>query len=953
MIVIYAEKPDVASKIAAALDKITLKDGTEVTYAQLELDSLRKRVVAQRTKDQYLKIHYMNDECFVIWGVGHLCSLKQAVDYDPNYRNWRNIPTPFLPNYEIKAEKRTLKLFQNAKRLFHQADLIVNATDDDREGELIFHYVYQLSGATTPFQRVVLHEQTEQGFREAFLPKNLKSEAQVRNIASAGCARANIDALYGWNLTKDMTLKFAPPKTVYSIGRVQTPTLRMLVDRENEILQFQPEDYYVLQGTFQSFSGEEYTGIHESKKIKDRSEAENLLLKVQGGRGTVTDVTAKDSYKEIPLLYDLAALQADANAMYGFSAAYTQKLAQSLYDKGYTTYPRTESRVLNDGMEPMVIKVLSMLQRQPSYQKYFAGRTYQIGGKRFFDSSKVDSHYAIVPTGMDVRTGKGITAEEGKLFDLIARSVIRLTYRQAVIRQMEVITEVNGECFHTKGTAIKDPQWICVGGDTAKIRLSVLHVNTEKNYVIIGLNTQEVNTQSGFGIYKLAFESKGALQIKKSSANTTITNGNNCYSLKGAEFGVYSDSACTKKVMTLTTKADGTTDAKEIDAGKYYVKETKAPKGYELDEGVKTVTVDTDNDEDNPAVVNVSDIPGTDPVRFEVKKVDKDTGKSDQQGDADLSGAQFTVKYYNDYYDSADKVPGKATRTWVLETKEESIGEKKIYRIRFEDKYKVSGDEFYKMDGKISIPYGTITIAETKAPNGYKLEDSAVSVNGATLPSRTYFTKVEAGKDLGTVAANFTVSDPTKNYGIQVWKSDKELDKSEAIGGKDHTASPEGATLEGTTFSIINRSTNSTHYKDKEIKPGEEVTKIKAFWDKTLKKYTAQTGNKDLPYGTYGVKEIASSTGYKMSDGSEKTVVCHGEDGHLYTPNDSGDLNIKNEVIRGDVEFIKREGRKQAIEKAMEQQGSDTVQLCWQCSQKAGELTLSDRDEDIFVEELD
>lgn len=464
MIVIYAEKPDIASKIAAALDKITLKDGTEVTYDQLEQDSLRKRVVAQRTKDQYLKIHYMNEECFVIWGVGHLCSLKQAVDYDPNYRNWRNIPTPFLPNYEIKAEKRTLKLFQNAKQFFHQADLIVNATDDDREGELIFHYVYQLSGATTPFQRVVLHEQTEQGFREAFLSKNLKSEAQVRNIALAGCARANIDALYGWNLTKDMTLKFAPPKTVYSIGRVQTPTLRILVDRENEILQFQPEDYYVLQGTFQASSGEEYTGIHESKKIKDRSEAENLLLMVQGGQGTVTDVTAKDSYKEIPLLYDLAALQADANAMYGFSAAYTQQLAQSLYDKGYTTYPRTESRVLNDGMEPMVIKVLSMLQRQPSYQKFFAGRTYQIGGKRFFDSTKVDSHYAIVPTGMDVRTGKGITAEEGKLFDLIARSVIRLTYRRAVIRQMEVITEVNGECFYTKGTAIKDPQWICVGG---------------------------------------------------------------------------------------------------------------------------------------------------------------------------------------------------------------------------------------------------------------------------------------------------------------------------------------------------------------------------------------------------------------------------------------------------------------------------------------------------------
>lgn len=467
-----------------------------------------------------------------------------------------------------------------------------------------------------------------------------------------------------------------------------------------------------------------------------------------------------------------------------------------------------------------------------------------------------------------------------------------------------------GECCH-----ITNPMGT-QSGDTAKIRLSVLHVNTEKNYVIIGLNTQEVNTQSGFGIYKLAFESKGALQIKKSSANTTITNGNNCYSLKGAEFGVYSDSACTKKVMTLTTKADGTTDAKEIDAGKYYVKETKAPKGYELDEGVKTVTVDTDNDEDNPAVVNVSDIPGTDPVRFEVKKVDKDTGKSDQQGDADLSGAQFTVKYYNDYYDNADKLPSKATRTWVLETKVFVQDGKKVNRVQFADSYKIAGDDFYKMDGKISIPYGTITIAETKAPNGYKLEDSAVSINGATLPSRTYFAKVEAGKDLGTVAANFTVSDPVKKYGLQVYKFDKELNKSEAIGGKDHGVAEDTATLEGVAFSIINRSTNKVKYNGKEFAPGETVMQLTTKWNKDLKTYTAQTGNKDLSYGTYGVKEVKSSQGYLLTDGKERTVVCNGEDGHLYTPKDQQDLTFKNQVIRGDFGFVKKSQKQKFISAA-------------------------------------
>lgn len=468
-----------------------------------------------------------------------------------------------------------------------------------------------------------------------------------------------------------------------------------------------------------------------------------------------------------------------------------------------------------------------------------------------------------------------------------------------------------GECCH-----ITNPMGT-QSGDTAKIRLSVLHVNTDKNYVIIGLNTQETNTQSGFGIYKLAFESKGAVQIKKSSANTTITNGNNCYSLKGAEFGVYSDSACTKKVLTLTTKEDGTTDAKEIDAGKYYIKETKAPKGYKLNTNVKSITVDTDHDEDTPAVVNVEDVPGTDPVRLEVKKVDKDTGESDQQGDADLSGAQFTVKYYNDYYDDADKLPSKATRTWVLETKNRTVAGKKITDVRFKDEYKVSGDEFYKdSSGNVVFPLGTITISETKAPEGYKIEDSTVSVNGATLSGRTYFTKVEEGKDLGTIAANFTVSDPVKKYGIQVYKYDKELDKSEAIGGKEHGVSEDAATLEGVAFDIINRSTNKVKYNGKEFAPGETVMQLTTKWNKDLKTYTAQTGNKDLSFGTYGVKEVKSSQGYLLTDGKERTVVCNGEDGHLYTPKDQQDLTFKNQVIRGDFGFVKKSQKQTFISAA-------------------------------------
>lgn len=468
-----------------------------------------------------------------------------------------------------------------------------------------------------------------------------------------------------------------------------------------------------------------------------------------------------------------------------------------------------------------------------------------------------------------------------------------------------------GECCH-----ITNPMGT-QSGDSAKIRLSVLHVNTDDGYVIIGLNTQEVNTQSGFGIYKLAIESKGALKIKKSSANTVVTEGNNCYSLQGAEFGVYSDSSCTKKVMTLTTKADGTTDVKEIDAGKYYVKETKAPKGYELDTTVKTVTVDTDHDEDNPAIVEIADTPGTDPATLEAKKVDKETGTLGQQGNASLAGAQFTVNYYSDYYSDISKLPNKPTRSWVLETKEVSVAGKKQCRIQFADSYKVAGDEFYKdSSGNVVFPFGTITISETKAPDGYKIEDSTVTIDGETLPSRTYFAKVEEGKDLGTIAANFTVSDPVKKYGIQVYKFDKELNKSEAIGGKDHQIAEDAATLEGVAFDIINRSTNKVKYNGKEFAPGETVMQISTKWNKDLKTYTAQTGNKDLSYGTYGVKEVKSSQGYLLTDGKERTVDCNGEDGHLYTPKDQQDLTFKNQVIRGDFGFVKKSQKQKFISAA-------------------------------------
>lgn len=324
--------------------------------------------------------------------------------------------------------------------------------------------------------------------------------------------------------------------------------------------------------------------------------------------------------------------------------------------------------------------------------------------------------------------------------------------------------------------------------------------------------------------------------------------------------------------------------------------------------------VTTDNDDDNPAIVTVSDQPDNDPINFEIKKVDKETGEV-IQGDADLSGAQFTVKYYNKYYNSKSELPSTATRTWVLETKK--YGNK--YQLSFANAYKVSGDDFYtNAAGGSVVPYGTITIEETKAPDGYKISDSTVSVNGQVLNDRTYFTKVSGkdGEQPSKVVSDFTVSDPTKMYAIQVTKNDAELNKSEAIGGKDHKLAEDAATLEGTQFSIINRSANAIKYEGKTINPGEEVTKISTTWNDKEKKYTAQTEDRSLPYGTYGVKEIATSQGYMISDGNEHTVECHGEDGTTYTANMVEGLNFKNQIIRGNYVFNKKSDEQKNINAA-------------------------------------
>ena len=459
MITIYAEKPDVGSKIAAALDKITLSAGKTITFADLKKNE--KVVKAQQAKDGFLKIHYLGEDCIVTWGYGHLGELKQAIDYNPDYKNWSKMPMPFIPSeYEIKVKDNVKKQFNLVKGFFTKSSMIINATDDDREGDLIFDYVYRLTKTKAPFKRVHMASQTKEGLEDAFA--HLLTPAEVKNRTDAGNGRSIADAVVGWNLTTKMTLQ-NKSRDVLSIGRVQTPTLNILVKREKEILAFKPEPYYTIMAEFTTDKGDKYKGAHKLKKIDKKSDAEDILNRISGHKGTVTDIKKENIEKSAPNLYNLSTLQMAANGKYGFTLAKTLELAQQLYEGGYITYPRTTSQYLTEDMEPTINAILNTLEKASTYEKYIVGKPRKFNRSKYFNDKKVESHYAIIPT----KTYPfGLTTDQEKIYDLVAKSVIMMLYGAAKLEKTTVTTTVEGEDFISNGNIIVDPQWMLVDSAT-------------------------------------------------------------------------------------------------------------------------------------------------------------------------------------------------------------------------------------------------------------------------------------------------------------------------------------------------------------------------------------------------------------------------------------------------------------------------------------------------------
>ena len=377
-------------------------------------------------------------------------------------------------------------------------------------------------------------------------------------------------------------------------------------------------------------------------------------------------------------------------------------------------------------------------------------------------------------------------------------------------------------------------------------------------------------------------------KIQKSSSNTAITKSNDCYSLYGATYGVYSDKGCTKSVAILTTNANGNTDTVELRAATYYVKETKAPKGFQLDKNVYTMTVKVNE----TTTLKVSDIPKVTDTLVELFKIDMETGKATAQGNASLEGAEFVWKYYDGYY-TKDNLPSEPTRTWTTKTKAEKGSDNTIHYItRLADSYKVSGDSFYTQNGTICLPLGTITVKEKTAPNGYLLEGAYMQAAGSSEQIKgVYVAQITEDGELAALSGSnqYSVSDKIIRGGVRIQKRDLETKDTKPQGG---------ATLKDTAFEIISLNDNAVLVDGKLYNKNETVKTIHTGVDGI-----ATTAADTLPYGKYRLEESNAPEGY-LTDGAKPIEFEITENGKIVDLTDEAH-SIYNKIKRGDLEGVK------------------------------------------------
>ena len=439
MIVCIAEKPSVARDIARIIGATSSHEG------------------------------YMEGNGFqVTWTFGHLCTLKEPHDYTTMWKSWSLTSLPMIPErFGIKLidDQGIRKQFSIIEGLMQKAERIVNCGDAGQEGELIQRWVMQKAQAKCPVSRLWISSMTDEAIREGF--QNLKDQADYQPLYLAGLSRAIGDWLLGMNCTRLYTLKYGQNRQVLSIGRVQTPTLALIVNRQKEIDNFKPEPYWVLATVYRDTTFTATTG-----KFTSKEEGEKAFSTIEGKPFTVTKVEKKEGKEQPPQLYDLTSLQVDCNRKFGYSAEMTLNLIQALYERKYTTYPRVDTQYLSDDIYPKCPQTLNGL-----YQTKFGGVApyaeyiKPIGGKplkktkRVFDTSKVTDHHAIIPTGV---IPQNLSDAERNVFDLVARRFIGVFLTDCKFSTTTVLGEVKSEEdtveFKVTGKEILDPGWRVVRG---------------------------------------------------------------------------------------------------------------------------------------------------------------------------------------------------------------------------------------------------------------------------------------------------------------------------------------------------------------------------------------------------------------------------------------------------------------------------------------------------------
>ena len=426
MIVCIAEKPSVAKDIARILGATTQCDG------------------------------YMEGNGYqVTWTFGHLCELKYPEDYTSIWRGWRLETLPMIPSrfgIRLKKDKGVEKQFSVIERLMKAADTIINCGDAGQEGELIQRWVMKKAGAACPVKRLWISSLTEEAIREGF--NSLKPQDDYQSLYEAGLSRAIGDWLLGMNASRLYTIKYGTPgSTPLSVGRVQTPTLALIVNRQKEIENFNPEAYWVLTTNYRDT-------IFTATKGKFSTEEEGLdfLSKVKDSEFCVTDVSAKKGTEAPPRLFDLTSLQVECNKKFGFSAERTLQIIQSLYEKKITTYPRVDTTFLSDDIYPKCGDILNGLKDYYSLFTPLKGKKLR-KSKKVFDTSKVTDHHAIIPTGVH---SNSLNADEHSVYDLVVRRFIAVFYDDCKFSTTTVLGEAGSVTFKVTGKQILEQGWRAV-----------------------------------------------------------------------------------------------------------------------------------------------------------------------------------------------------------------------------------------------------------------------------------------------------------------------------------------------------------------------------------------------------------------------------------------------------------------------------------------------------------